>query len=254
MISYANSVKNRPIFAERAQNDAAGNEIGRTYATKAEVPNTAGNAIDISNNTVSVNYDSDTLALDNIVASTVSVSTLDSAYQDQLYATLPSSVLTELRKQSGAVRLHITANTFYAPYDYSADQFTYEFMICDDIYFNAQNVVRCTSPDLSVTYDSVANKTWLNEQDVDIPVLADASWEGHTSLDSTVYFSFNVYKAGTGNIVQREFNADSTTLSSPITFGFFDGSTELAVKHPVVMVQALPANPDPNTLYVIPEV
>ena len=38
MISYANSVKNRPIFAERAQNDAAGNEIGRTYATKAEVP------------------------------------------------------------------------------------------------------------------------------------------------------------------------------------------------------------------------
>lgn len=37
MISYANSVKNRPIFAERAQNDAAGNEIGRTYATKAEV-------------------------------------------------------------------------------------------------------------------------------------------------------------------------------------------------------------------------
>ena len=38
MISYANSIKNKPILADRSINDGNGNEIARTYATKAEVP------------------------------------------------------------------------------------------------------------------------------------------------------------------------------------------------------------------------
>lgn len=37
MISYANSIKNRPIMADRAVCDAAGNDIASTYAEKAEV-------------------------------------------------------------------------------------------------------------------------------------------------------------------------------------------------------------------------
>ena len=37
-ITYANSIKNRPIMADRAQCDAAGRDIDSTYATKAEVP------------------------------------------------------------------------------------------------------------------------------------------------------------------------------------------------------------------------
>ena len=36
MISYANSIKNRPIMADRAVCDAAGNDIAQTYSTGPE--------------------------------------------------------------------------------------------------------------------------------------------------------------------------------------------------------------------------
>lgn len=36
--TYANSINNNPIYAARAEADAAGNSISTTYATKSEVP------------------------------------------------------------------------------------------------------------------------------------------------------------------------------------------------------------------------
>lgn len=36
--TYANSINNNPIYAERAEKDAAGNTISSTYATKSELP------------------------------------------------------------------------------------------------------------------------------------------------------------------------------------------------------------------------
>ena len=36
--TYANSINNNPIYAERAEKDAAGNTISTTYATKSELP------------------------------------------------------------------------------------------------------------------------------------------------------------------------------------------------------------------------
>ena len=36
--TYANSINNNPIYADRAEKDAAGNTISTTYATKQEIP------------------------------------------------------------------------------------------------------------------------------------------------------------------------------------------------------------------------
>lgn len=36
--TYANSINNNPIYADRAEKDAAGNTISTTYATKGELP------------------------------------------------------------------------------------------------------------------------------------------------------------------------------------------------------------------------
>lgn len=36
--TFANSINSNPIYAERAEKDAAGNTISTTYATKAELP------------------------------------------------------------------------------------------------------------------------------------------------------------------------------------------------------------------------
>ena len=36
--TYANSINNNPIYADRAEKDAAGNTISSTYATKQEIP------------------------------------------------------------------------------------------------------------------------------------------------------------------------------------------------------------------------
>ena len=36
--TFANSINSNPIYAERAEKDAAGNTISTTYATKSELP------------------------------------------------------------------------------------------------------------------------------------------------------------------------------------------------------------------------
>lgn len=54
--TYANSINNNPIYADRAEKDAAGNTISTTYATKSEVPTvpTAGNMLSVTSNTLNV--------------------------------------------------------------------------------------------------------------------------------------------------------------------------------------------------------
>lgn len=37
-VTFANSINNNPIYADRAEKDAAGNTISTTYATKGELP------------------------------------------------------------------------------------------------------------------------------------------------------------------------------------------------------------------------
>lgn len=55
-ISLDGGVTNLPIYADRAEKDAAGNDISTTYATKAELPTvpTAGNMLAVTNNVLDV--------------------------------------------------------------------------------------------------------------------------------------------------------------------------------------------------------
>jgi len=51
--TYANLINSNPIYADRAEKDAAGNTISTTYATKSEVPS-AGNMLSVTSNTLNV--------------------------------------------------------------------------------------------------------------------------------------------------------------------------------------------------------
>lgn len=51
--TFANTINSNPIYADRAEKDAAGNDISTTYATKAEVP-TAGNMLSVTNGVLNV--------------------------------------------------------------------------------------------------------------------------------------------------------------------------------------------------------
>ena len=54
--TFANSINSNPIYADRAEKDAAGNTISTTYATKQELPTvpTAGNMLSVTSNTLNV--------------------------------------------------------------------------------------------------------------------------------------------------------------------------------------------------------
>lgn len=54
--TFANTINSNPIYADRAEKDAAGNDLQTTYATKAEVPTvpTAGNMLAVTNNVLDV--------------------------------------------------------------------------------------------------------------------------------------------------------------------------------------------------------
>lgn len=54
--TFANSINSNPIYADRAEKDAAGNTIATTYATKSELPTvpSAGNMLSVTSNTLNV--------------------------------------------------------------------------------------------------------------------------------------------------------------------------------------------------------
>lgn len=75
--TYANSINNNPIYADRAEKDAAGNTISTTYATKQEIPTlptivglTAGANVSITeaNNAVTIAATDTTYTAGNMIA------------------------------------------------------------------------------------------------------------------------------------------------------------------------------------------
>ena len=54
--TFANTINSNPIYADRAEKDAAGNTISTTYATKQEVPTvpSAGNMLSVTNGVLNV--------------------------------------------------------------------------------------------------------------------------------------------------------------------------------------------------------
>lgn len=54
--TFANTIDSNPIYADRAEKDAAGNTISTTYATKAEIPTvpSAGNMLSVTNGVLNV--------------------------------------------------------------------------------------------------------------------------------------------------------------------------------------------------------
>lgn len=55
--TFAATIDSNPIYADRAEKDAAGNTISTTYATKAEIPTvpSAGNMLSVTSGVLNVN-------------------------------------------------------------------------------------------------------------------------------------------------------------------------------------------------------
>ena len=197
------------------------NETGTTY--------TAGEAIDITNNEISVDYDTNTL---DAVGQTVTENVTQQSSSGLFL--LPSSVAALLSQQTNTqVTVHIPANTLRdVNFDYSEEpSVTFRFTLY------ATDSVSETDVSLFSTPLSWENYNWeyglIEEQDIVFNLPANVSNQWSQSLSSAVAFSIcgQKYSVPATDSPVELFGNLST---NPITFTFVDASaTRLAVKNPL---------------------
>lgn len=205
-------------------------ETGATY--------TAGDAIDIANNEISVDYDTNTL--DVVGQTTVENVTQQSA--SGLFL-LPSSVAALLSQQTNTqVTVHIPANMLRdVNYDYSEEpSITFRFTLY------ATDSTSETNVSLFSTALTWENYNWeyglIDEQDIVFNLPANVANQWSQSLSSAVAFSICGQKysiPATSSPVELFGNLST----DPITFTFVDASaTKLAVKNPLPASSPLDAD------------
>ena len=200
-----------------------------SWETETGAAYTAGDAIDITNNEISVDYDTNTL---DVVGQTVTETVTQQSSSDLFL--LPSSVAALLSQQTNTqVTVHIPANTLR---DYNFDlsddpSLTYRFTLY------ATDSTSETNVSLFSTALSWENYNYeyvlIEEQDIVIDLPATVSNQWSQALSSAVAFSIcgQKYSAPATSAPVELFGNLST---NPITFTFVDASsTNLAVKNPL---------------------
>ena len=186
---------------------------------------TAGDAIDITNDEISVLYDSDTLKLKpQDQTFTYALGTWDENY-GRAYAQTTADIRGILEEEAGLeLTLHIPANTFYLNGTYGEN---IVLRISNDQYFNYSNY--CLTP-LAVTYDSVENKTWLDEQDIVLHTPDQDPDYWHISSDhSARYVAFGLTSGSNLCTITSAAAGNNVT----VTFTHAGGDPLLAVKNPL---------------------
>ena len=186
---------------------------------------TAGDAIDITNDEISVLYDSDTMELKSQEQTlTYALGTWDENY-GRAYAVTNSDISDILEGTVGwELTLHIPANTFYLQGTYGEN---IVLRISDDPYFNYSNY--CLTP-LAVTYDSVENKTWIDEQDIVLHTPdQDPDYWFISSDPSARYVAFGLTSGP--NLCTITSAAAGANVT--VTFTHAGGDPLLAVKNPL---------------------
>ena len=205
--------------------DITNNVISATGTTY-----TAGDGIDISNSEISVNYDSDTLEMQQtppVTHESYLTSYNSSGMSNETYGETPVDMIDQIG--TVPVTVSIPGNTFYT---WSSDS-QYAVIIFKTNYNDYPSAgAYCATP-LSSTQDPMTGKYWLDEQDVVITTLV-----GNATPN---YFTFGF---NDGYLSSDVWNCDTTSLSDPIIFSYSTpgGAPELAVKNPLPASSVSDAN------------
>ena len=186
---------------------------------------TAGDAIEIDNDEINVLYDSDTLELKSQEQTlTYALGTWDENY-GRAYAHTNADIRDILEGTVGwELTLHIPANTFYLNGTYGEN---IVLRISDDPYFSYSNY--CLTP-LAVTYDSLENKTWLDEQDIVLHTPTQDPDYWHIYSDhSARYVAFGITSSSNLCTITSVAAGNNVT----VTFTHAGGDPLLAVKNPL---------------------
>lgn len=263
----ARTIDNNYIYAQRADQDENGNNIALTYATKSEVPSvdqvysasssnaqsgvavasaiaastpapyTAGDGIDISNNVVSVSYDSNTLDIQSSGSSTVTESynstQFDISYRK--YIALSGTVGSAFGGVPGTgietVTLTIPADVVY--FDGTISNPVTLAIGTGTVYPSV--LAYLTAGNLSTTYDDKDDRTYVNAQTLTVHVPAtDTNYWSNNSQIAQQASQNMTFMCGSGMSGQVA-NYNTTILeNSPITISYQAvASLDLTVKNPL---------------------
>lgn len=204
---------------------------------------TAGDGIAIESSEISVDYDSNTL--DTVVGvSTESVTAVNhSNYGD--FLVLPTDIGNMATGSDNVqITLHIPGNTFY--FASPANLFSYyEAHVGFAPLMTSQTTgnlildsyIQYLAVNLTGTYDSTAQKGWLDEQDVSItlPISETNNWVYDLNPGDVINgLVFSLYDQNQPIYYDLLFKCDANTLTNPVTFTYSGGSHEiLTVKNPL---------------------
>lgn len=196
-------------------------ETGATY--------TAGDAVSITDNEISVNYDTNTL---DVVGQTVTENVTQQS-SSGLFA-LPSSVAALLSQQTNTqVTVHIPANMLRdVNFDYSEEpSITFRFTLYATDSTSETNVSLFST---ALSWENTVEYGLIDEQDIVFNLPANVANQWGQSLSSAVAFSI------CGQRTSRPLTDSPVELfgdlsTDPITFTFVDASApqKLAVKNPL---------------------
>lgn len=209
-------------------NAQSGVAVAQAIASIPSSSYTAGDGIDITNNEISVDYDTNTL---DTVGQTVTENVTQKSSSGLFL--LPSSVAALLSQQDNTqVTVHIPANTLKDETFYIEDVSEVTFRIT--LYAtdsSSESSVSLFSTPIEYTLD--VDQAVFTEQDIVFNLPASVANQWSQNLSSAVAF----------NICGQKYSAPATDSSltvvgdlstSPITFTFVDASvTKLAVKNPL---------------------
>lgn len=268
----ARTIDSNYIYAQRSDQDGNGNDIALTYATKSELPvvdqnysaisanaqsgvavasaiaaatpapYTAGDAIDITNNEISVLYNTSTLDL-QAQSSNTTVS-YDRPATDMVssaqYFELSGDVAAAFSGASSditSVVLHIPENVFY--FSGEVDTSSTPVKVCVASYSMAQNnTASYITTDVATTYNSTSNETVVDEQDItlQLPASNSAYWNKANRIDSESETQrLMIYTVNNGTIATAA-QIDTGNLRSDnltITYSGGAGTATLTVKNPL---------------------
>lgn len=198
-------------------------ETGTTY--------TAGDAIDITNNEISVDYDTDTLTTVHSMAN-VSVMGMGGIG----YCLLPAEIqaLAASGSSPSTVVLHIPANTLRFTGDVSSATLRLTFGASDFVPYDYEgDYSQFTSVAVSGTYDN-KRYTFIDEQDIEITIPCNSLNGWSSALVPTKFtIAFDENEANPyANIIA---NDSGEVFASPgLVFSYRDpNSQQLAVRYPL---------------------
>ena len=233
----------------------------------------AGTGIDITSNVISADIDNSTIKTalaPSVIQSARNLNSISGAYGSFIINADVKAKLTQDSSASGSkLKIHIPGNMFSYSGNVSSDNVNVE--ISNSEYFYSNNTA-IYSVALSVTFNSQTQKTYIDEQDIEISCyMADwlnnsstaSTLDPATSSSSTRWFMgfFRMQGTGTSN---QAYGASSASLppAYPVVISEYVAGNKLCVNLPelttagisdVQLVNALPASPVATVLYLIAE-